>query len=410
MTPRRLAILASVTCVALLGTLVLVLWLVPSPPTRDRSVTNPMVGRPDMVDRLVMFDSDREFLTGHLDHVAVVHDTPAQIVLLDRRPNTYPRYGYWTSPVIECEFGVTELIPSWNVTTPRDTGVRFQIRTRERFSGAWSPWLYIGQWGRTMIASSKDEPVAEFDHGMVYTDNLLLERPASAFQVRASLQSFDLDRKINPMIRRIAVSYSGQARDAHQHRTFSQGQRVQDDWARDLPVPFRAQGDAPRNISGSICSPTSTSMVMAFCGVDRPTVENALAIYDEQADLFGNWGRAVARAGECGLDAWITRVRNWDQVKSFIAQGQPLIAAIRFKRGEFPSNVMRSTAGHLLVIRGFKPNGDVICNDPASRDKGNGVVYKADELARAWFTNAGGVAYVIRRGGAPLDKQTWSLK
>jgi hypothetical protein len=43
----------------------------------------------------------------------------------------------------------------------------------------------------------------------------------------------------------------------------------------------------------------------------------------------------------------------------------------------------------------------VICNDPASKDKGNGVVYKADELARAWFTNAGGVAYVIRGPAYP---------
>jgi hypothetical protein len=232
---------------------------------------------------------------------------------------------------------------------------------------------------------------------MVYIDNLLLDQPASAFEVRASLQSFDLDRSVNPMIRRIAVSYSGQVSDPARREKLMQITKIDGPWARDLPVPFRAQGDAPRNVRGSICSPTSTTMVMAFCGVDRPTVENALAIYDERSDIFGNWGRACARAGECGLDAWITRVRTWDQAKAYIAQGQPLIAAINFKPGEFPSNVLRSTAGHLLVIRGFKSNGDVICNDPANREKGNGVVYKADELGRAWFKNAGGVAYVIRK-------------
>jgi hypothetical protein len=138
----------------------------------------------------------------------------------------------------------------------------------------------------------------------------------------------------------------------------------------------------------------------SFFGVDRHTVDNALAIYDAEADIFGNWHRAVARAGELGLDGWIIRVRNWEQVKSYIASGQPLIAAIRFRDGEFPSNIMRSTAGHLIVVRGFKPNGDVICNDPAHREKGNGIVYKADELARAWFQNAGGVAYVICKGNS----------
>ena len=118
--------------------------------------------------------------------------------------------------------------------------------------------------------------------------------------------------------------------------------------------------------------------------------------------LFGNWGRAVARAGELGMDGWLTRFRDWGQVKAQIAAGQPVIASIRFKAGTFPSAVMRQTSGHLIVIRGFTPGGDVIVNDPASRERGNGAVYKADELARAWFDN-GGVAYVIRRpGGTPV--------
>ncbi len=36
----------------------------------------------------------------------------------------------------------------------------------------------------------------------------------------------------------------------------------------------------------------------------------------------------------------------------------------------------------------------MIVNDPARRKEGDGVVYKASELARAWFDN-GGVGYVI---------------
>jgi hypothetical protein len=167
-------------------------------------------------------------------------------------------------------------------------------------------------------------------------------------------------------------------------------------WARDIAVPFRAQGVEARPLRSQICSPTSTSMVMEYFGVNRPTEENALAIYDSENDMFGNWGRAVQRAGEMGLDGWVTRFRNWDQVKAMIAQGQPIVAGIKFKKGEFPSNVSNSSAGHLIVIRGFKENGDVICNDPASKTRGNGVVYKADELAKAWF-GCGGVGYIIRK-------------
>jgi hypothetical protein len=166
-------------------------------------------------------------------------------------------------------------------------------------------------------------------------------------------------------------------RDRETRERLTRPVTIEGDWRRDLAVPFFAQGMAPANVKGSICSPTSTTMVLSYWGVTRPLAENA-------------------RAGELGFDAWLMRMRNWDQVKVMIAQGQPVIAAINFEQGQFPSSVLTDTKGHLIVIRGFTKDGDVICNDPASKDKGNGVIYKADELAQAWFANAGGVAYIIR--------------
>jgi len=225
-----------------------------------------------------------------------------------------------------------------------------------------------------------------------------LDRPADAYQLRATLQSFDLDTAVNPSIRRISVSYSGPVADDTQRERLSPIPRSGAGWARDLRVPFRAQGHEPANVRGSICSPTAATMVMAYWGVDRPVRENAMAIYDAEHDIFGNWGRAVQRAGELGLDAWLTRLRSWEQVKSLIAEGQPVIAAINFEKGEFPSALYARTDGHLIVIRGFNANGDVIVNDSASKEKGDGVIYKADELGRAWFDNAGGVAYIISSG------------
>ncbi|WP_428939033.1 C39 family peptidase [Fontivita pretiosa] len=401
MSWRGLIILYSATAAIVIAILAIAI-LVPAPSggNRDASTGNVLVGRPNMVDRLIMFDSVERFLAGELEHVAVIHDDPALVVLDDRRLKTYPRYGSWTSPVIQTEFAFTELIPSWNVHAPANTGVRFQVRTRDARSGQWSPWLYVGQWGRTSAARRIDRPLTHFQHGVVHTDTLLLDRAADALQVRASLQSFDLDRTINPSVRRVAVSYSGQVNDDGVRAMLIESLPVRGNWAKDLKVPFRAQGDSPPALRSQICSATATTMVMAWWGVDRPTVENALAIYDESADIFGNWSRAVARAGELGLDAWITRFRNWEQVKAMIQMNQPIIAAIRFKRGEFPSSVLKQSDGHLVVIRGLLPSGDVICNDPASRDKGNGVIYKAEELGRAWFTNAGGVGYVIRRSRA----------
>jgi hypothetical protein len=78
-----------------------------------------------------------------------------------------------------------------------------------------------------------------------------------------------------------------------------------------------------------------------------------------------------------------------------LAAGQPIIASIEYKRGEFPSSLFDYSTGHLLVIRGMTPDGDIICNDPGSRKFGDNVVYKSADLARVWFGN-GGVAYIIK--------------
>ncbi|HTL29790.1 MAG TPA: C39 family peptidase [Tepidisphaeraceae bacterium] len=392
MTERKLFVVAILTTLFVLAALIVSLLIAPLVARHTRLSTNPLHGRSNMVDWLQMWDGELGLRPAKWEHVTLKHGSPAEIVLNDERTNTFPRYGTWTSNEIEFPFGVTEFIPSWNVTTPPDTGIWFSISTRDSRSGEWSPWLYIGQWGRTLF--DEDRPV-EFAHGAVHVDNLLLDRPASAVKIRAKFQSFSLDKSVNPAMRRIAVVCSGQVSDPQQYAKLVRAPKIEGDWRRDLGVPFRPQGDGYKSFAGIICSPTSTSMVLQYFGVNLPTNENALAIYDPENDMFGNWGRNVARAGELGMDAWIDRFRNWDQVKAMIAKGQPLIANIRFNKDEFPGNIQPSTAGHLIVLRGMTRDGDIIVNDPASRAKGNGVIYKASELGKAWFDNSGGVAYVI---------------
>ena len=60
-----------------------------------------------------------------------------------------------------------------------------------------------------------------------------------------------------------------------------------------------------------------------------------------------------------------------------------------------------STEGHLLVIVGFTEAGDVIVNDPASRDdRAVRHVYKRQQFADVWLrttgSSSGGVAYLIK--------------
>lgn len=358
-----------------------------------------------MIDRVVFTDTASAFAAGAMNRVKLLKDDPARIVLPEGRRGTqdFPRDGTWTSPQVVTDFPITEMVPSWNASTPDDTGIFFSVRTRDQKSAKWSPWLRIGSWGRVTDKARRDE----FEFGRIDVDTLFLDRPADAYQLRATLQSFSLDYAITPALRRLTVCYSGPITDqsiAAKNVTVDPGPPER--WAKDLNVPYIPQGDNDASMTDMTCSPTSVSMVLQHQGVDRPTMENCLAIWDDHNALFGNWSNATQRAAELGMDAWLQRFRNWDQVKEMIAQGQPIVASIEFEPNSFPDSPVfkpeEGTDGHLIVIRGFKPDGTVIVNDPANRSKGNGALYPAKGLAHAWFGNKGGLGYVIRKPVKPI--------
>lgn len=355
---------------------------------------------PGAIDKLVQTDSADAWSQGTLTNANVQpNDRPR--IELGYRESDFPRIGSWIGPEVEAEFPFTELIASFNPTTPPNTGLTLDLRVKQ--DGIWSPWVYLQSWGKTLTPPDR---ITRWDGGKTDIDTLVLDKPAAAYQARVGLISFETDSKLpRPSMRRLSVCYTGVVLDPDLRAKILKGPdgptsqpSSPGNWARDLPVPFRGQGEIknPKPLWKLICSPTSTSMVLQYYGIDLPTLENATAIYDSHYDLFGNWGRAIARAGELGLDAYLTRFRNWDQVHAMIARGVPVIASIRFRKGEVKGFLYEFTKGHLLVIRGFKPNGDVIVNDPARKEKGNGVIYSADQMAKAWF-NHGGVGYVIEK-------------
>ncbi|MEM6333074.1 MAG: C39 family peptidase [Planctomycetota bacterium] len=300
----------------------------------------------------------------------------------------YPFRGAWRSGEVEVDGGFSDLLPSWNVDAPDRTGLVMDVRVRLA-GGAWSEWMEIGRWGDVPYAVGE----TEFEGGEVAIDVLELDKLADAYEVRARLESRDLDGKASPRLSRVVVLTSTKgATEPVASGTGVRGQRTV------IDVPFRAQGVEMPAVSSRICSPTSTSMVMQWAGVDLPTDVNAEGIYDEPYNIFGNWGRAVAWASQHGLRGELRRFRDWGQVRETLEAGQPIIASIRFASGTFPSNVMDATGGHLITLRGITEDGHIIVNDSASRDRGEAIVYARTELAQAWIRN-GGVAYIIERGG-----------
>src|SRR5439155_610502 len=124
--------------------------------------------------------------------------------------------------------------------TPADTGVVFHVRTRDRASAQWTPWLRVGAWGRVTGKERQDNCA----FGRVDVDTLRLDRPADAYQIRATLQSFGLALNVTPAVRRIAVTYSGAiAADSVWAAAMHPDAGPAERWARDLNIPYHPQGD-----------------------------------------------------------------------------------------------------------------------------------------------------------------------
>jgi hypothetical protein len=200
-----------------------------------------------------------------------------------------------------------------------------------------------------------------------------------------------------------------------------------------LDVPTYSQelhlGQYPEYNGGgeAWCSPTSTSMVMAYWAEvtgrdryrpapeeygwvdpslpDRWVVHAVANTFDWSYDGAGNWPFNTAYAASYGLEAFVTRLRSLTEAEQFVRAGIPLVASVSFEESEL-DGAGYDTNGHLLVIVGFTADGDVVVNDPASglvaSNDAVRRVYDRAQFENVWVPHSGGIVYVIRPSDVPL--------
>jgi hypothetical protein len=147
-------------------------------------------------------------------------------------------------------------------------------------------------------------------------------------------------------------------------------------------------------------------VLQRYPGHQDPQVDYAARhVFDYNYDGAGNWPFNAAYAGEFGLEGFVTRLRGLDEAEQFIKAGVPLVTSVSFKKSQL-DGAGYGTAGHLMVIRGFTKDGDVIANDPASHlipsDDQVRVVYDRQQFTDAWIGTTGGIVYVIHPESTPL--------
>jgi hypothetical protein len=312
--------------------------------------------------------------------------------------------GLALSPVRVPSAPFRELIPSWNAETPPGTWIEVRLRARlgdDDGAGRWTRWYDLGSWSSDSGPERRQSVKGQRDgDGRVLTDTVVLAAPASAYQLGLTLRADGraAGPAVSPSVSLAAVLASTPSQAA---RVDAPGGAA---WGTTLAVPERSQMIYPNG--GPVwCSPTSTSMVMAYWAaqigepaLNRPVPEVADAVYDVVYRGNGNWPFNTAFAGQHGLVAYVSRMSTLGQVERWIEAGVPVVASVAWEPGQLPNASVPSTDGHLLVIVGFTASGDVVVNDPAADPRlGLSVrrVYPRDVLEHLWLRASGGAVYLI---------------
>lgn len=267
------------------------------------------------------------------------------------------------------------LVPWWNADTAGSGVVDIAVQVMTQ--SGWSNWYAMETWGAISCSHSGGDDLAK-----VETDILRLTAPTRRFRLKIKLSGASLLHRIGIL-----------ARNSRAARLPTDTSLLME---RDNPAPRRSQKVEDPAIKGRICSPTSVSMALESLGFNYPTHFVAADCHDEGDKMYGNWPFNVASLWRLGARARLEYYPNLEMASREILQGRLLIASVRFAEGVLDGAPMKSTNGHLILVRGLArdENGEwrVLVNDPAAATpEETPRRYLVSQFDKAWT----GIAYVV---------------
>jgi len=283
--------------------------------------------------------------------------------------------GYVVLTAQTTQFPFDQGLPSWNGSS---SGVNngFVVQMRFPYGIGWSPWLTAGYW-KDFIWSSYG-PTSYGGGGIDY-DYVLLNSPQSAFQFKVLLSRISADDP-SPAIHELSFFVS----DSRTTSSVDIPAIVADNPEPIfIPTEFYYQYSLDPEIGGSICSPTTVSMILRSYEIAVDPVHFARDTYDPYWGIFGMWPRVVQNAAEYGLDGAVTRYRTWSDARKVLAAGGRIAMSVG----------PPLYSGHLIMLAGFTSDGRPIVHDPA-KSNGYSYVFNKSSLSRSWFEK-GGIGYTF---------------
>lgn len=272
-----------------------------------------------------------------------------------------------------------ELVMSWNFGGPGEITVEARIihpdvTTRFYQLGVWS----LAE--RHSVTNQNDE------HGKVETDLLRASQPGGKLEARVQFKGANSNQ-----LKFISFAFRD-SRFKAEPLAANKGA-----WGKVVDVGVRSQLDYPEG-ARIWCSPTSTSMILAYWSqklsrteLNLTVPEVARAVHDPNWPGTGNWPFNTAFVGQFkGMRGYVTRLADVSELEDWIEAGVPIATSVSYNRLKGQN---RSGSGHLIICVGFTETGDVIVNDPGTKLSNVRRTFARDLFRQAW-ADSGNTVYI----------------
>ncbi len=289
-------------------------------------------------------------------------------------------YGSYESPILET-IDFSSLVASWSAVSSKEATVELLVSVR--VDGKFSDYITYceGGWGLGLQNASKNQIKDTIE---LNTDeiNVLNNKAGDAVKFKLILRRTN-SSVLTPKVSLVAFALEG---------TDFTGLKYQlDDLSGNIKydVPRLYQGAVP-TIGNSICSATSSTMLLKYKGMDFSDYDSqyehryiAGIVKDYGNNIYGNWVYNTVAIGGYGFDAYVARLYSINELVNHLESIGPVAISVK---GQMTSDKKDYyTAGHLLCIIGYiYQDGELtfIANDPNVPDVE--CTYSQSVISRTW--------------------------
>lgn len=179
---------------------------------------------------------------------------------------------------------------------------------------------------------------------------------------------------------------------------------------KNIQVPYKSQHDPDSTASNSDCGAASLAMVLEYYGLATSTgqIIDTLVDYD-----YLNFNQLSSYASSKGFESRKISNASFLELKNYLDQNIPVIVVGGY--GYLESTMDKKFKGsHIMVIRGYRPDGGVYANDPnfwgVYREDGDNHNYTKDEFLKFWENKGNDEGNQPNTMFVVLPKDTISVK